>query len=312
MEKLDIVGLGLSTVDILLRLDEMPTWVDISCINAIKVDGGGPVGTAMVACARLGANVGYVGTTGNDDLGTLKMNFFTREGIDTSRVMLLPMVEPHIIIVYVQEATGERAFASCANWLHDQLDPDKVDREYITQASYLHLDGCYHRASMEAANWMHAAGKKVVLDASKTNHGSVGQEMRDLVGRVDYLICGSGFSRALTGIQDVAEAGKAVLEMGPQVFVETLGAEGSITVTREEQFRTPSFKVEVVDTTGAGDVFHGAYIVGLLHGWDLHRVAQFSSAVSALKCRSLGGRAGIPRFQDVISFLKEQNCGFQE
>jgi sulfofructose kinase len=312
MQKLDIVGLGLSTVDILLRLDEMPTWVDISCMNAIKVDGGGPVGTAMVASARLGAQVGYVGTAGNDDLGNLKLNFFTREGIDTSHVLVLPMVEPHIIIVYVQEATGERAFASCNNWQKIQLTHEDLDRDYITQASFLHLDGCYPGASVEAANWMHAAGKKVVLDASRTDRGSVGQEMRDLIGCVDYLICGSGFSRALTGITDVAEAGKAVMDMGPEVFVETLGAEGSITVTRQEQFCTPAFKVDVVDTTGAGDVFHGAYIVGLLHGWDVRRVALFSSAVSAMKCRSLGGRAGIPNYQDVISFLQQQNCGFQE
>ena len=89
-------------------------------------------------------------------------------------------------------------------------------------------------------------------------------------------------------------------------MVQTVGIDGSYTVTADEQFHTPAFEVDVVDTTGAGDVFHGAYLAGLLRGWDLRRVAIFSSAVSAIKCTRLGGRAGIPRFDKVLAFLRER------
>jgi sugar/nucleoside kinase (ribokinase family) len=94
-----------------------------------------------------------------------------------------------------------------------------------------------------------------------------------------------------------------VLDLGPRVFVETGGEKGSYTITAKERFHTPAFQIDIVDTTGAGDVYHGAYIAGLLRGWDLSQIALFSSAVSALKCTKLGGRAGIPTFGETLAFL---------
>jgi sugar/nucleoside kinase (ribokinase family) len=185
------------------------------------------------------------------------------------------------------------------------LRPEELDRSYITSAEYLHLDGFHHRAAMQAARWMKEAGKTVVLDGSQTS-GPVHEPLRKLVPYIDVLITGSGFAKGLTGISDIWEAGEAILKMGPRIFVETVGEDGSYTVTAQERFHTPAFKVKVVDTTGAGDVFHGAYIVGLLHGWNARSVALFSTAVSAIKCTQLGGRAGIPGYDQVIAFLAER------
>jgi sugar/nucleoside kinase (ribokinase family) len=143
------------------------------------------------------------------------------------------------------------------------------------------------------------------MDGSRTS-GPVSDRLRTLVRHVDVLITGAGFARGLTGIADIWKAGEAILEMGPRVFVETIGEGGSYTVTQEERFHIPAYQVDVVDTTGAGDVFHGAYIVGLLHGWDLRHVALFSTAVSAIKCTQLGGRAGIPSYEATLAFLTER------
>lgn len=155
---------------------------------------------------------------------------------------------------------------------------------------------------------MQAAGKTVVLDGSKTN-GPVRGPMRDLVSHVDVLISGSGFVQGLTGETDLWRALEGALDYGPRIVVQTEGADGAYTVTRdpggaEERFHTPAFSCNVIDTTGAGDVFHGAYIVGLLHGWDVRETARFASAVSAIKCTRLGGRAGIPTFEETIAFLQ--------
>jgi len=117
------------------------------------------------------------------------------------------------------------------------------------------------------------------------------------------LICGSGFGPSLTGQQDLWDAGRAIVEMGPRIVVQTEGKAGSYTTTADDAFHTPAYDVDVVDTTGAGDVFHGAYIVGLLHGWDVRRTAQFATATSALKCTGLGGRRPIPTFDEVMAFL---------
>jgi sulfofructose kinase len=306
MSDLQIVGLGMSTLDVLMRLKDMPTWEHGTRISAFSFDGGGPVATAMAAAARLGARVGYIGTTGDDEAAAIKVRTLAKEGIHLEHLVVRPGPEKQIVLVFVDEETGERVFAGLGKFGAQPLRVEELDRDYITSAAYLHLDGMHTEAAIQAARWMHAAGKKVSLDGSKTS-GPISPEMRALVTEVDVLICGQGFGKALTGKTDLWEAGEAALGMGLDVVVQTEGADGSYTVTAEEHFHIPAFSVPVVDTTGAGDVFHGAYLVGLLRGWSLRNVALFSTAVSALKCTKLGGRAGIPTFAETLAFLRERS-----
>ena len=143
----------------------------------------------------------------------------------------------------------------------------------------------------------------VMLDIIRASSGRVADRHLAMLPYVDVLISGAGVGKALTGRDDIYSAGRGVLEMGPRIFVETVGLDGCYTVTANEQFHTPAFPVDVIDTTGAGDVFHGAYLIGLQHRWPLKQIAQFSSAVSALKCTRLGGRDGIPTMTEAIDFL---------
>ena len=282
---MQIVGLGLCTLDILMRLHEMPTWEHGGALEGLRFDGGGPVATALAAAARLGATTGFVGTCGSDEIAALKMECMTREGIDTSRVTVRAGVEAQVVLVYVHAGSGERIFIGAPHFGHVPLKVSELDQDYITSAGILHLDGFHSEAALQAARWMHAAGKRVVLDGGKTD-GHLGTEMRELVALADILICGSGFAPALTGESDMYKAGRAALRLGPSIVVLTEGEAGSFTFSGEEEFHTPAYKVDVVDTTGAGDVFHGAYLVGLLHGWDLRRIATFATAVAAslLEC----------------------------
>lgn len=307
---LQIIGLGMCTLDVLIRCKDLPTWEGGTLINAFGFDGGGPVGTAMVAAAKLGARVGFIGSAGNDAPAEFKLRSMRECGIDLSRVVYRDAPEDQIVVVNIHAETGERIFSGIQRWGEGQIRPEELDRDYITSADYLHLDGFHNPAALQAAQWMQAAGKTVALDGHKTD-GPVGEHLRRLIPYVDVLISGSGFARSLTGIADLWEAGAAILEMGPRIFVQTEGIEGSYTITAEEQFHTPAFPVDVMDTTGAGDVFHGAYIVGLLRGWSLRQIALFSTAVSALKCTQLGGRGGIPCFDAVMAFLRERGVAIE-
>ncbi|MGD0005337.1 MAG: PfkB family carbohydrate kinase, partial [Anaerolineaceae bacterium] len=262
MAELQVVGLGLSTIDVLSRLEVMPTWEKGTLLKQIGTDGGGPVGTALVAAARLGARVGYIGVCGNDASAELKLSYLTRDGVDTSRVMRRPHPESQVVLVFVHQSTGERVFG-LTTMEEDPLKLEELDREYITSAAYLHLDGYHCTAALQAAHWMHQAGKKVVMDAAKAV-GDVWKAIDELVEATDILVCGSGFVQALTGVADFWQAAEAVRRIGPQIVVQTEGEQGSNTATATEQFHTPAFKVDVVDTTGAGDVFHGAYLFGLV------------------------------------------------
>lgn len=306
MGGLDIVGLGLSTLDVLVRLEAMPTWERPGGMSGFAVDGGGMVGTAMVAAARLGARVGYIGVAGNDTAAGLKLLSFRQNNVDISRLIVRDRPEKHVVLVYVHEESGERVFMGYNRFAEDKLQPAELDRAYITSAAYLHLDGSHSETAMQAARWMHEAGKLVSLDASKTSSGPAPEHLARLVPNVDVLICGSGFGQALTGERDLWRAGGAMLRMGPQIVVQTEGADGSYTVTADSYFHTPAFPVQVVDTTGAGDVFHGAYLVGLLRGWDLRTVALFATAASAIECTQLGGRSGVPTFAEVAAFLSQR------
>ena len=301
-----VVGLGLATLDVLIRLNEMPTWGHSSRIQGFGFDGGGLVGTAMVAAARLGVRVGFCGTAGTDVSSEIKLRSMVQAGIDLSHLCHRPGPEDQVVIVYVHADTGERQFSGIQPRPSTPLRVQELDRDYITAADYLHIDGFHYEASLQAAKWMREAGKTVVMDGSKTD-GPVSERQRSLVPLVDVLITGSGFARGLTGCADIWRAGQAILEMGPRIFVETVGDEGSYTVTPTEQFRIPAFEVDVVDTTGAGDVYHGAYIVALLQGWSARHCALFATAASAIKCKQLGGRAGIPSFNEVMCFLRDRN-----
>jgi len=303
--ELDIVGLGMCTLDVLLRLKDMPSWQHGTRIDEFRIDGGGPVGTAMVASARLGAKVGFIGTAGNDESAEIKLRSMIDAGIDLSRLVRRPYPDDQVIIVHVHSETGERVFSGVGNIQRQPLRIDELDKDYITSVKYLHLDGFHYESALQSAKWMREAGKKVVLDGHKTS-GSVGQHIRNLLEYVDVLISGFGFAKGLTGISDIREAGKRILDMGPNIFVQTEGEDGSWTITADKAFHTPAFKVDVIDTTGAGDVFHGAYIVGLLKGWNLQKVAIFSTAVSAIECTKLGGRVGIPTYDEVMDFLNER------
>jgi sugar/nucleoside kinase (ribokinase family) len=215
--------------------------------------------------------------------------------------------EDHVVVVWVDAATGERTFSFRRGFLSQPLTPADLDREYITSAGILHLDGSHHEAALQAARWMHELGGVVVMDGTATDR-PIPDAIRSLVGETDYLICGSGFGRQLTGETDLQLAGRAALELGPRVAVQTEGRDGCYTTSRNQEFHTPAFEVEVVDTTGAGDVFHGAYLVGLVKRWKLERTAAFASAVAALHCTVLGNRQGIPSMAEVEALMEDREA----
>ncbi len=303
---LQIIGLGMATLDVLLRLKDMPTWEHGTRISDFSFQGGGPVGTAMVAAAKLGARVGFIGTVGNDEAADLKMRSFHEVGIDLSRLIHRDIPENQVVIVYVHAETGERVFAGVSRTGDTQVGPDELDRDYITSADYLHLDGYHNAAALQAAQWMQAAGKTVVLDGSKTN-GPVRGSMRDLVAHVDVLISGSGFVQGLTGDPDLSCALEAALDYGPRIVVQTEGADGAYTVTRgpagvEERVRPPALRVTssippVLAMYSMARTLWASFTDGTCAG-------PFSaSAVSALKSPVWEG-APASTFEETMAFLQ--------
>jgi ribokinase len=155
-------------------------------------------------------------------------------------------------------------------------------------------------ASIEGAKQAKAMGLTVVMDA-----GTLREGYRELISMVDILIASERFGSALVGgDKTVDKALEALSHWGPKEVVITLGPKGSIGWSGGEMVSQKAFSVDAVDTTGAGDVYHGAYIYGLLKGWNMAECMRFASAASALKCLEIGGRKGIPTVEKTLSFMK--------
>jgi sulfofructose kinase len=299
MKSFDVVGVGYSSVDYLGIVDKYPPPADVKMpMSQFTKQGGGPVATALVALARLGARTAFVGKMGDDEFGNFMKSRLEKESVDISRVVTEPGASSQFAFIIVDQATGERTIL----WSQSDVSPlytREMDREFVTSAQILHLDGLQMEASLAAARWAKEADMTVVLDGDTVRPG-----IEELIGLTDVLITSRNFAVQFTGEHDLEKAMYEMRSLGPGIVGITLGAQGCVLSRETTILREPAFEVEVVDTTGAGDVFHGAFIYGLLKNWQLKETAQFANAVAAMKCRKLGGRAGIPTLDEVMAFLK--------
>ena len=297
---LDVVGLGYCSWDYLGILDEIPAFdAPTVSMDDFATSGGGPVSTALVALARLGARTGYLGTVGDDDAGSRLQRAYAEEGIDTSHLRVRPGARSPVCICLVQAGTGKRAIL-CYRGTTGKVHLEPADRPYITAARFLHLDAHHMDAAIAAAQWVHEAGGVVVLDANRPR-----PRLDELLPWVDVLITNAHFPTAYTGEPVLEQAARSLLsKTRAGLVVSTLGERGCLCITAEQETYVPGFQVPVVDSTGAGDAFHGAFIYGLLQGWTIERIATFANAVAAMNCTALGGRAGLPRLPEVETFLR--------
>jgi ribokinase len=301
--RLDVVGLGYCAYDILTIVPGLPQFDDVQMVHVSNLvhDGGGQVGTALTTLARLGARTGYVGVLGNDREGHQLRELFEQERVDLARLRVEADVGTNICILLVEQGTGRRAILCHRRAGAEALRLESGDRDYIQASQVLHLDGQFMPAAIQAARWAREAGVKVCFDG---NHPRPGLD--ELLPKVDWLVVAEPFPVAYTGVADAQEAARELLALGAEVLVITLGERGCKVLTADEQFYMPGFQVNAVDTTGAGDAFHGGFIYGMLQDWDLRRVANFANAVAALNCRMLGGRRGLPTLAQVEALLSRE------
>lgn len=297
--KVDVVGIDYPPMNFVVLTDSIPQSNRLSPMLDHSWQGGGNVSTALIALARLGASCGIVGVVGGDFIGRMCIEDFQRHGIDTSRLIIDYNGNTPLSICIAERDTQGRSFISDRG-TRKELIPEEIDRDYIASAKYLHLRRMYP-AAVRAAQYAKEAGVKVVFDA-----GYFEQETLDHIGLIDVFIGSEYFYNGLFQNRAAAQENCEVIqEMGPSVVFFTFGAEGCFGKYHNAFIQQPAFlNLEVIDTTGAGDVFHGAFIFGMLQGWRPDEIARFSSAVSSIKCTRLGGRAGIPRLETVQEFLE--------
>ena len=301
MSTFDVLGLGCVAIDEILYVPSYPAPDTKMQVRRRERQCGGLTATALVAAARLGSRCAFAGVLGEDELSRLVLSRFGEEGVDARHVRRRAEARPIHSIILVDEAQQtrtilfdpERAFGAEPDWPHEEV----IRSSRVLFVDHYGIDGM-----IRAARVARGADIPVVADLENDQHA----RFAELVALVDHLIVSQEFAAKRTGQADPAAAARRLWAPGRQAVAVTCGAEGCWYVGREDPAsprHLPAFHVEVLDTTGCGDVFHGAYASALARGLDLPQRIRFAAAAAALKATRRGGQAGIPTRAAVEAFL---------
>jgi len=292
----DLVGVGLNATDTLILLETYPARGSKTEYRSASVMAGGQVATAVVTCQTWGLCTRYVGKLGDDDGARLHREAFARAGVEAQLVTVKGAASPQSLILV--DAGGERTVL-CRRDERLILQPHELKREWIVNARALHVDGYDTAAATVAAGWAREAGIPVIADLDEPYPG-----VEALLEKIDYLIVSRDFPGRLMGDTNLERALSAMQSrFGCQLTAATLGQEGVLAWDGKQFQFSSAWRVPVVDTTGAGDIFHAGFIYGLLQGWPLEHQLDFGCAAAAMNCMAAGARGGIQSVEAIEEFM---------
>jgi sulfofructose kinase len=303
MPTIDILGLGAVAVDDLIYVDHYPPADRKMQIAGRDRQCGGLTATALVAAARLGMRCAYAGILGEDDLSAYVTGRLSSEGIDLTYLGRRPGVHPVYSTILIDQTAGTRnifydrhgVIGAAEDW-----PPDEV----IQSSRVLFVDQIGMAGMLRAARIARAAGIPVVSDVEQDS-----SLFSQLLAEIDHLIFSWEFVQKYSGETTPVEAARKFWTPGRAVVAITCGVEGCLYISQDhpgQPIHQPAFPVRVVDTTGCGDIFHGAYAAALVKGLAAAERFRFASAAAAIKAMSPGGQAGAPTLQELEKFLAER------
>jgi sulfofructose kinase len=284
MPEFDVVGVGLNATDTVLLVAHFPAYGGKVPFHDEFLSPGGQVASAMVACARLGMRAKYIGTVGDDERGNIQMESLRGSGVNLDHVQLRLGCANQSAYIVIDQSTGERTIL----WRRPEclrISPEEIAPEQILCARLLHIDGHDTPAVEHAAK----IARPVVVDVDTIYPG-----FDRVLPYVDYLVSSSEFPERWTKQSDPFKALAIIQkEYGLRVAAMTLGAHGALALEAGRFVYSPAYVVNCIDTTAAGDVFHGAFCYAVLQGMPMREALDFSNAMAALNCTALGARGGI-------------------
>lgn len=311
MYLLDIVGFGSLCVDFVFKVDRYPKRGSTNLSAATMIGCGGIIGNFLVACSKLGLRCGVLGVVGMDHYGKMIIDCLLKHGIDTSMLVIDPE-GPTAKVVCIVDRRGERTFiVDPGVQAHVKL-PEKA-REYVVKCKVFHTDclhvGIAHTLLGEAKRSNVITSVDIGALAEHTLQKNEGAWIQEVLRLCDVaFISEANARRMFPGLDNIGVL-EGLLKYGVKVAVMTLGRMGCVIASNEALTEVRAFKVNVVDTTGAGDAFEAGFIYAMLKGLDLRSAAILGSAVAAIKCTKLGAQAGLPTLDEVKRFLAERGYG---
>lgn len=293
----DVVGFGLNTVDHVCVVGRPPGADAKQRLRAYRVLPGGQIPTALIALQRWGLRTAYVGPFGDDAGGRAQRDDLLAAGVDL-RACRTQACASQTSVILVDAVSGARSV------LWDRpaelpLAAAQLDRGVLAGGRALLLDADDIETALLAAEWARAARSLVMLDVDEP-----GPRTGALLALTDAAVVSDTFPQRLTGAADLRTALRRMGASGPALAAATLGAGGALAYAGGSFVYTPAFRVPVVDTTSAGDLFHAGCLYGLLQAWPAATALRFASAAAALACSALGGRSSIPDLAEVTALVQ--------
>lgn len=313
----DVFGLGTLVVDHQMFVDHYPAANSKNTAQSQRVQVGGPVVTALATLSALGNRAYFVGRWNRVSYGPLIEADLNASGIDFRACPVEDESTTGVAHVWVDRSNGDRTIVVTRG---TEIHVDSIDLDLLSQSRALHLDGWPQDAALKAAEYMQSIGRPVFLDTGSPKPG-----YDRLISNVDVLLCPEATAAKFFDASNGVEAARKFLELGPAVVVVTSGSRGAVIYTKFGRCRIPAYKVEAVDTNGAGDVFAGALIHETIRrlgsrqlqhdrqdDWrdrwqksDWQPIGQFAAAVAATKCERIGNRR-LPGVDAVQRFMAER------
>jgi sulfofructose kinase len=297
-DNFDVLGLGAVTVDFTGTVAAWPREGGRMLVQNFALHGGGLVGTALAAAARLGGRVGYAGMLGSSPLAERAIADLEREGIDTSLVVREPGAEPMLAFIYANPSDGQRTILWTRSGARFPLPDELPDPRWLERTRVFLFDGESGPAGVAAARAARARGLPVVLDIIQNE-----EHVPDAIRNSSHIIVSQRFAGLYTGGESLPQMLRGMRADPSQTVVITRGEHGCVGLSGGREFSLPAFRVEALETTGCGDAFHGAFALALAQGRDDLEAARFASAVGALCATRTGGRDGLPTRPELDRFL---------
>ncbi len=302
-EKLfDVLGIGAYCIDYLCLVEGYPLEDEKREALQIEVQGGGNVATACVCVSRLGGKACYHGVIGKDENTDTILDELDKDGVDIQYIDIKEGKTPLSFIIINRENSSRTIVYSQRQI--PPFNPSDLNCELVMSCKVLLIDFYHEEASLKASIVARESGIPVVVDAERVTSLS-----HDIMRKATHIIASLNFATEFTGDSldtDIKTILGKLLKKTVSPFVcITLGKRGAIFFDREKDrvIFQEAYDVDVADTTGAGDVFHGAYSFFLSKGYSIDEILRYSSACSALKCTKIGGRRGIPTMDELKMFL---------
>jgi sulfofructose kinase len=289
----DFTGIGENATDIVLRLKEFPARDGKTDTVSREIRLGGQIATAVFAAAKWGLRTRYVGSAGSDHNADLHHQELRKLGVE-SHLARIRGAESRLSYILVEQPSGSRAVL-CHRDARVILEKAHLKKGWFQRTRLLHVDGENPEASRLAATWAREAGVPVMCDLDVFR-----EELRFVMPQVDFPVLSLGILQALGGSNDPLTSLPSIrTKYGSKLVCTTMGEQGALAWDGERFWYAPAYRVPVVDTTGAGDLFHAGFAYGLLRAWDTQRLLEFGCAAAGLNCTAHGARGGVGSIRSI-------------